>query len=127
MWISGLINPAGTPARLLAAAASGRVTVVVSEHLLAELAEVLARPKFRRWISVDDAMAFLDALRLSADLYSDPADVPHLTRDVDDDYLPALADAAGATLVSGDNDLLDAGLAPTVLTARQILDRLDRR
>lgn len=47
--------------------------MLVSPLLLAELREVLARRKFRRWLPADDAAAFVDAVALLADLVEDPA------------------------------------------------------
>lgn len=124
VWISGLINPSGTPARVIAAAAAGRFTVVVSRRLLDELTTVLARPKFRRWIALSDAIAFVDALEREAELRPDPVAVPRRVRDVDDDYLAALAEASAATIVTGDDDLLAAGLEPPAVRPRQLLDSL---
>ena len=42
--------------------------------LLAELREVLAREKFRRWLSVEDAAAFVDDVVLLANPIDDPPD-----------------------------------------------------
>lgn len=124
VWISGLINPGGTPAGVVAASAAGRFTVVISRRLLDELTTVLARPKFRRWIALSDAIAFVDALEREAELRPDPVAVPRRARDVDDDYLAALAEASEATIVTGDDDLLTAGLQPPAVTPRQPLDSL---
>jgi len=52
LLVSAVINPQGTPARVVEAVMSGRVVAVVTEGLLDELAAVLIRPKFRRWITV---------------------------------------------------------------------------
>ena len=124
VWISGLINPRGTPAGVIAAVAAKRVTAVISRHLVDELAAVLVRPKFRRWITLADASAFVDALAREGDLHDAPVVVPGRVRDPDDDYLVALADAADAMIVTGDDDLLSADLHPRAITPRQLLDRL---
>jgi hypothetical protein len=61
-----------------------------------------------------------------ADLVDDPDHRPAVTRDPDDDYLVALAEAARVdALVAGDKDLLDAQ-PPTVpvLSPRAFLDQL---
>jgi predicted nucleic acid-binding protein len=69
---------------------SGRVVAIVAQGLLDELAAVLIRPKFRRWLTV------------------------------------ALADAAGTAIVTGDADLLDAGIDPPAITPRNLIDALTR-
>jgi predicted nucleic acid-binding protein len=62
-----------------------------------------------------------------ATLIADPPEPPALTPDPGDDYLPALASAAGARfLVSGDPHLTQlAEPVPPVLTPRAFLDRLE--
>ncbi len=124
VWIAGLINPYGTPARLIEAVTTDTITAVVTRHLLDELTEVLLRPKFRRWISIAGAVAFTETLGGHADLQDDPDPVAPRVRDPDDDYLVALAEAAGAVLVTGDADLLDADLKPPAITPRDLLVRL---
>lgn len=85
---------------------------------------MLARPKFRRWIAIKDAAAFVTALRREADLRPDPAQTPGRVRDPGDDYLAALADAETVPIVTGDTDLLEADLAPPAITPRELIDRL---
>ena len=48
VWISGLIDPRGTPGRLIQAAVDARIDPVVSWTLALELFDVLARPRMRR-------------------------------------------------------------------------------
>jgi putative PIN family toxin of toxin-antitoxin system len=124
VWISALINPYGTPARVVEAIISGNIVAVVSQRLLDELAAVLTRPKFRRWITVADAVAFVEALGGSADVHPDPQHPPRRVRDQDDDYLVALSEATAAAIVTGDADLLDAKLDPPAITPRGLLVRL---
>ena len=122
--MSGAINPYGAPARVVEAVLGGRVIAVASCQLLDELAEVLARSKFRRWIALADAAAFVEALRGHADVLPDVEAPPRRLRDPGDDYLVALAEAADAAIVSGDADLSDADITPEVLTPRALLERL---
>lgn len=119
-----MINPYGTPARVAEAVADGAVTAVVTQHLLDELAAVLIRPKFRRWISVADAIAFVESLGGHADLRDDPGPPAAGVRDPNDDYLVALAEAADATIVTGDDDLLEAELEPPAITPAQLVTLL---
>jgi predicted nucleic acid-binding protein len=88
--------------------------------LLGELRSVLARPKFRRWVSEEAAAEFVLGLEEAALLIADPTVRPQVSRDPDDDYLVALAQAADAeVLVSGDGDLIDVvNSDPTVLSPR---------
>lgn len=109
---------------MIAAAATGDVTAVVTQHLLDELAAVLIRPKFRRWLSVADAVAFVDSLGGHAVLHPDLGAPKPRVRDPDDDYLVALAEAAQATIITGDADLLDADLEPPAITPHQLLTRI---
>jgi putative PIN family toxin of toxin-antitoxin system len=124
VWVSGLINPYGAPARVIEAVAVRLVTAVATRHLLDELAEVVGRPRFRRWFSLADASASVEALEREADVRTEPAVMPQRVRDPDDDYLAALADDAGAVIVTGDADLLEADLAPAAITPRSLLERL---
>jgi putative PIN family toxin of toxin-antitoxin system len=104
--ISARLSPRGAPGRLLAAWLDGRFELVVSPALLAELAGVLERPKFRRWLTADEARGFVQTVRTSATLIEDPPPQQHSVRDPDDSYLLTLARSAKADyLISGDGDL----------------------
>lgn len=124
MWVSGLINPYGNPARVVQGVMDRQVTAVVTQHLLEELATVLGRPKFRRWIALADAAAVMEALSREADLRPEPEAVPGRVRDPDDDYLVALSEAVKAVTITGDADLLEADLAPPAITPADLLERL---
>ena len=124
MWVSAVINPFGAPARVVEAVTSEELVAVVSQHLLDEVTAVLIRPKFRRWVSVADAVAFVEALGGYADLYPDPDTPAPRVRDPEDDYLVALAEAAEAVIVTGDADRLDADLNPPAITPRDLLARI---
>lgn len=125
MWVSAVINPYGTPAQVIVAVTSGAVVAVVTRHLLDELAAVLISPKFRRWITVADAVAFVEALDGTAEVHPEPGNPPpQRVRDPDDDYLAALSEATRAVIVTGDTDLLAADLDPRAITPRQLLDTL---
>lgn len=112
--VSALITPTGIPAKLLLAARAGGFEPIVSPLLLDELGSVLRREKFRRYVDLGVAAAYLDLLRRDAQLAPDPETPPPVRcADPDDDYLIALAHSQNAALVSGDSDLLDlAGKIP---------------
>jgi uncharacterized protein len=60
--ISAAISKSGPPRQILTAWIDQRFELVASPALLAELADVLARPKLRRWISPAVAREFVDGL-----------------------------------------------------------------
>ncbi len=124
--ISARLSPRGSPGRLLRAWLDGRFELIVSPALLAELAGVLERPKFRRWLPVE-ARAFVQMLRVSATVLDDPPQQHHDLRDPDDSYLVTLARSAKADyLVSGDGDLTSLEHPrPAVITPTDFLASLD--
>lgn len=124
VWIAALIDPFGVPARVVEAVSAGKVVAVVTHHLLDELTAVLTRPKFRHWISIADALTFVETLGGYADLHPDPGPPPARVREPDDDYLVALAEAAAAVIVTGDADLLDADLTASGNHAHDLLARI---
>ncbi len=110
VYVSAAISGIGAPAQLLEIAVNGQVVLLVSPLLIGELREVLSRDKLRRWVSLEESRAFLDAVELLADSVLDPPEASWagVCRDPGDDYLVALAEAHAATLlVSGDQDLLE--------------------
>jgi putative PIN family toxin of toxin-antitoxin system len=128
LLISAVINPRGTPGRVVVAAALGGCTLVASPHLLAEVEEVLGREALRRWVTPDEARRFLTELDSLVELVPDaPRPWAAVSRDPDDDYLVALARATGAdALVSGDQDLTSlVGLVPPVMTPAAFLAMLE--
>ena len=119
--ISAIITPLGPSADLLRAIRTDQVTLIASAKLLRELRTVLAREKFRRYLSQDEADEYVDGLQLVCELVDDSINPPAVSRDPNDDYLVAIASASGAdALVSGDQDLLVLS-SPRVLTPRQSL------
>lgn len=124
--VSAAISAAGPPRQIVSAWVGGRFELVASPALLEELSHVLARPRFRRFISIATAGDFIDGLAEDAEILDDPPAQPGLSPDPDDDYLITLARAAKADyLVSGDRHLLDlTDPGPPVLTPRQFLDLL---
>jgi uncharacterized protein len=109
--ISGLLWP-GPPRRLIELTRTPAHVLCTSRVLLAELAEVIARPKFaQRLRAAGISASFLvqDFARLAEIV--EPATLSEpVSRDPDDDVVLATALAAKADLiVSGDRDLLDLG------------------
>ena len=105
--LSGLLWH-GAPHALLEQVRAGRLTLLSSPALLAELAEVLDRPKFRDRINRSgiDPASILAELRQLAEIVDPPPLPAPVSRDPDDDAVLALATAAQADLIiSGDSDL----------------------
>ncbi len=128
VFVAAVTSHEGVSARLLLAAGGGRFRLIVSPMLLDELSAVLARPKFRRYLSTEGALRFVEVIRELADVVDDPPErYEPITDDPDDDFLVVLAEAVGAdALVSGDPHLTTlqrAGL--TVMTPRSFLDALN--
>jgi uncharacterized protein len=127
VFISALIGTrGGAPDVVVRAFIDERITVVASPLLLAELDSVLRRPKFARYADERTRREFVERVRRHASVAEDPVNARPVTRDRRDDYLVALARQERVdAIVSGDRDLLDAGLdEPPVWSPRQLADRI---
>lgn len=108
VWISGFLTTTGAPARL-----SRRVvrmgTPVFSAETFAELKERLWRPKFDRYITMEqrkNILADLESIALMVTVTPALA-VRKLCRDpTDDKFIHAACAAESAWLITGDKDLL---------------------
>lgn len=125
--VSAAVTPRGVSADVLRRAREGKFELVTSPAVLIELWRVLSRPPFRRYLSLDAALRFVQALRHHSELVDDPSDVPAVTRDPKDDFVVALAAVSRAdAIVSGDSDLTELQNPPVaILTPRGLLDELD--
>lgn len=127
--ISGLLWK-GNPRRVLDAARTGIIELYTSLPLLAEVDEVLRRPKFARRLSLAAATPHELVVGYAA-LASivQPADItPMIIEDPDDDAVLACALAARAdAIVSGDGHLLvlQEYCNIPILTAALFLSRLE--
>lgn len=120
-------DPKAPSALVFEAGLDGRVELVTSPALLAEVASVLGRPRLRRYLSLEEAQRFIANLAALTALTTDPpAPHPAVCRDPADDYLVALSRATGAdAIVTGDLDLLSLSEPePPVITPRMLADRL---
>ncbi|MEA1053209.1 putative toxin-antitoxin system toxin component, PIN family [Lamprobacter modestohalophilus] len=106
--VSGLLWK-GTPRQIIQACRQRHISIVSSESLIAELAEVLARHKFTTKIKDAGLTAselVADYSALTEQVYPAPLNRP-VCRDPDDDAVLACALAGRVdVLVSGDDDLL---------------------
>ncbi len=124
--IAALISPGGPSAALLLELRAGAFELVASPALLAELAEVLARAKFRRYATEAEVAAYVNLVRREATVVDDPAPDPFpATADPDDEFLVDLARATAVdALVSGDAHLLDLRGRLPVMTPAEFLASL---
>ena len=109
--LSGLLWR-GTPHGLMEKVRTGALTLISSPALLAELAEVMDRPKFEAVLnrSTTDPERMLSELRRLAEIIDPPSLPAPVSRDPTDDAVLALAAASQADLIiSGDADLLTLG------------------
>jgi putative PIN family toxin of toxin-antitoxin system len=127
VFISSLIGARGSaPDLVMRAVLDDRIAAVACPLLLEELERVLRRPKFDGYADDRTRREFMERVRRHVIVADDPPITGGATRDRDDHYLVALGIAEGVdSIVSGDRDLLDAGLqTPPVMTPRELADRL---
>ena len=92
--VSATISARGAPRKLLHRWAGGAFELVVSVEILVELQEVLTRPKFRRYVTLEQVRDYVlwlhdHAAEVSEEL---PWDVVQgVTTDPDDDYIAGVA------------------------------------
>lgn len=109
LWISALLSRT-TRERVALLIAHSDIILLGSENLMAEIMEVVHRPKIARYLSDAIAAQFLQVLLNRLDLVQVVSKVK-VCRDPDDDYLLAICqDAQADFLLTGDKDLLDLGI-----------------
>lgn len=109
--VSGLAYPTSVPGRIVDAWRGGRLDVVLSRFILAELLRVLPRLNHRLQWREQDMLDIVDTLALLADLVEPSADValmarPALRDPADGPVLGTLLASGADYLVTGDKDLL---------------------
>ena len=129
VFVSALMTKPGSPTLAVAqAVTSGTLKLVACPTLLQELTEVAHRERFRRWFTVEDAQHLVDALTLIAELHPDPPTIPSVCADPDDNYLFALAQSAGISIIiSGDRRVQATAVSGIeVMSPRAALAKLDK-
>jgi uncharacterized protein len=103
--VSRLLLPASVPGQAVRKAVDNGI-LLVSEATMNELADVLARPKFDRYITLEDRQQFLRLLGRLADFV--PIVYPvHACRDPrDDKFLEVALNGKSELILTGDADLL---------------------
>ncbi len=118
VWVSGLIIPDSPPGQVLRAMREHRFEPVASWHVAQELADVLRRPRLRRYEieqqDIENVFRLLAPALPTADL-----EVP--IRDPDDAPVVAAALAGAAdVIVTGDADFLSDDALRTWLSDRGV-------
>ena len=120
--ISAVLFEHSTPGQALRRALK-QGEVLISPATLEELAEVLQREKFDRYVTAAEREEFLEAFVERATLI-EPAEEIRICRDAKDDKFLELAVSSGAAyLISGDNDLrsLNPFRGIAIVTASEFL------
>jgi putative PIN family toxin of toxin-antitoxin system len=106
--VSALLQPLGTPGLVLERFRRGDYRLVLTSELLAELQQVVRRPRLQHRIALDAAELtdVLDQIAERAD-FVQPTTYLAVCRDADDDrVLEAAVDGRADIIASGDDDLL---------------------
>ncbi|MGH2413009.1 MAG: putative toxin-antitoxin system toxin component, PIN family [Microcystaceae cyanobacterium] len=105
VWISALLNPQGTPRKVVNLALT-KFQLLQSEETYLELATRLGKKKFDKYLSETDRLTFLAAVKNKSQFI----EIQHKTTlcsDADDNKFLELAVSGMARyLITGDNDLL---------------------
>jgi len=103
--MSRLLLPRSVPGEAIRKA-TGTGQLLVSEATLAELADVLARPKFASYVSIQDRQQFIRLLGRLAEMVPITHTIRECRDPKDDKFLELAVNGRANVLVTGDKDLL---------------------
>jgi putative PIN family toxin of toxin-antitoxin system len=103
--ISRLLLPSSVPGKAVRQAVDHGI-LLVSEATMTELADVLARPKFDRYITIEDRQQFLRLLGRVAEFVASVYTVRECRDPKDDKFLEAALSGKADVILTGDADLL---------------------
>lgn len=103
--ISRHLLPSSVPGRAVRQAVD-RGVLLISEATMNELADVLARPKFDRYVSLEDRQQFLRLFGRVAEFVSDIYTVRECRDPKDDKFLEVALNGKAELILTGDADLL---------------------
>jgi len=122
--VSRLLLPSSVPGQAVRKAVDNSI-LLVSEATMIELTDVLARPKFDRYISLEDRQQFLRLLGRLAELVPIVYPVRQCRDANDDKFLEVALNGKADLILTGDADLL--ALHPwrdiTILSPADYLNR----
>ena len=126
IWLSGLLLPDSVPGRIVRAASTAEVALVLSEPLLRELRLALNYPRIRSRLPLSDAELerYLAELQYIAEIVDIGGTAARVPRDRRDDMVLATLLVSGADhLLTGDRDLLALRPSHPILTAREFYEQ----
>jgi uncharacterized protein len=103
--ISRLLLPKSVPGQAVRQAVDHGI-LLVSEATMNELADVLARPKFNRYVSLEDRQQFLRLLGRVAEFVASVYSVRDCRDPKDDKFLEVALSGKADLILTGDADLL---------------------
>ncbi len=103
--VSAVLLPRSVPRQAVDAAVT-RGKLLVSEATVAELDEVLRRPKFDRYVSAEERLEFLAALVQAAEKVEVTALITDCRDRDDNKFLELAVSGLASQVVTGDVDLL---------------------
>ncbi|MGI9289481.1 MAG: putative toxin-antitoxin system toxin component, PIN family [Pseudomonadales bacterium] len=104
-WVSRLLIADSVPAKAVDKALA-QTDVVVSEATMEELADVLSRDKWDRYVSLEDRQAFIRRLLHVTTMVPVLSEITDCRDPKDNQFLALALDAEADCIVSGDKDLL---------------------
>lgn len=122
--VSRLLLPKSVPAKAVRKAVDD-AQLLISDATLEELADVLSRPKFDRYVSLEDRQEFIRVLSRVAERVPITSRIKACRDPKDDKFLEVAVSGDADIIVTGDDDLLE--LHPfrgiEIITPREYLKR----
>jgi uncharacterized protein len=122
--ISRLLSPRSLAARAVDLAIK-EARLLVSEATLSELARVLARPKFDRYVDIEDRQEFIRHISTLVEVVTILQRFQACRDPKDDMFLDVAVNGQASTIITGDADLLalDPFMEIRIVTPAMWVDR----
>ena len=105
---SGALRPSSIPGQILKEWRDGKFELIISQHIINELEEILSKPYFLNLLKTKDIDDFLDLLFSEATLTLITTKVQDVATHPEDDLVLATAESGKASyVVTGDHGLQD--------------------